>query len=923
MRWIPIIALLIALGAPGGLPAAALNALPPVPLADHDARQAQGLCPTARDIEAELGAGTADIGLAFGIVGSPEPKMFQNSARGSASWDEHPALFAIGDVLATVEQRALFRWQGAPGAPRRCAWIDLSDLIRHEDMLDELAKSRGRGPAASLRRAAGERIGAHPLLVRDLRARTASGGWIQPRNYDPQNDLVAKAILNNLNTDTEGVPARATPDSDEIKQQLVLGRPFVVFDVRVGKTRGGGNVYYLLGESANRDFATTNVTIHGWVHEEDLFIWSTRMAASWRGNPPFLGWRHLDDALQRNGSGSAEPVRFERDGNHPVIFPATPDAKNIVEAGVDPFPILQVSPSVEEVQRRVNTLRLDAASSGGTGGLSRLAISRAVDAYLVAVSFGFCDRDDPRACDTPSEYAAKAATVATAREKLRTIDILFLIDNTQSMARYFSSAAQALTEFLHDDVLTTGGPNSIYVGVATYADYIAGITEGTPDRVTFNVVRPISDVRSGPGATSLVNALRNQSVQPPGADPWNDEWEAPFAALVRAATDPHVQWRPNSGIRLVIHVADAGNRAYNEASPSQVGHMVEKVSREMVLDSLSKAHISYVPIQVASESRPGREKFEQQARKDFEEQATAISSQRGLLVDKEFVLQTALGRTEEEPDRVKAVRGALKRALATFEGFRDRDSALSYCGNLARERREITPVCVEALQPTPATPAAQTLARLTRENGYDEQQVANQERRRANQIYVWVRPVETVGGTEVDRLDYWAALEGPQAVQRSQEAMRLLCDVFRRQYEAEMIDELDRSMKALADLFVRSHVVDDQALAALLQIPFWERQEILSLPVNALLQGIQSKDREKLNRWRRGFCVSAHLLEDVRYNRLPTNLAQIRETPTEVSSPPNATRGPFEWSRVESSLRDAPVYYVPYFYFPTDRFPPE
>src|SRR5437763_1087717 len=109
---------------------------------------------------------------------------------------------------------------------------------------------------------------------------------------------------------------------------------------------------------------------------------------------------------------------------------------------------------------------------------------------------------------------------------------------------------------------------------------MAGTADGTPDRVLFNVVQPIGDVRTEVGASALERAFRNQSVQPPGADPWNDEWEAPFAALIRAATDSRVSWRQDSGIRLIIHIADAGNQALNQPSPAQVGRLLERVSRD-------------------------------------------------------------------------------------------------------------------------------------------------------------------------------------------------------------------------------------------------------------------------------------------------------------------------------------------------------
>jgi hypothetical protein len=895
-------------------------------LAEFDARQANGQCPSTQDIEARnnLGPGTADTGLALGIVADPSAKMFQNSALASAVWEQRPQLFSVVDVLSISETRALIRWQGDGTGPRRCAWIELAHLVRHDNMVTAVQARRGRGPGGrgGLRDLLYARIGPRPLLVSELRARAADNTWAEPANYDPQNTLVAKAILSNLNTDTDGVPARTTPFSDDAHQQLVLGKPYVVFDVRVGKPRGGGHFYYLLGESGNEEVATPDVTILGWVHEDDLLIWSTRMAASWRGSPPFLGWRRREDAVMRQGPSSAEPVRFETAGNLPVVFPPRPDAQGIADAGFDPFPILQVWPPIDKVQDKVNDLRQQRArGSRSGGGLSRVEVSRQVDAYRVAIPFGYCDRDNAQDCIGPSEYNRRVQESAAAREKLRTVDILFLIDNTRSMEKYFASSAQALSEFLRHDVRTTGGPNSIHVGAATYADYIAGTTEGTPDRVIFNVVRPIGEVGIGAGANAIDAALRNQSVQQPGADPFNDEWEAPFAALIRAANDHRVRWRAGSGLRLIIHVADHGNR---EGPLTQSARLVERVTREMVLDALGRARISYVPIQVEGEVRSGSNESGRRAREDFLQQASAFAAQRGLLVDGfDPVIRTTRAQAEQEADRVRAVREALNRSLAIFEGFRREDSTLSYCNNLSRERREANPVCKDAVRSLPATAAARTIARLTLEAGYNERQIANTERRRANVVYVWVRPVETIGGREVDRLDYWAAMEGTAAVNRTQEAMRILCDVFRRSEEMQMANELDEAKKKLAQLFVRAQVAEDQALATLLRVPFWERQEVLSLPPHALLQGIQRKDREQLQQWRRGFCVSAHLLEHVRYNRLPIALPQIRETPTEVTSPPDATREPFVWSRNETTSRQAPVYYVPYNYFPTDRFPPE
>jgi len=182
------------------------------------------------------------------------------------------------------------------------------------------------------------------------------------------------------------------------------------------------------------------------------------------------------------------------------------------------------------------------------------ATGRDVFVYEAIAPVGVClegsQRDECR--DANAALSASAETQLRL-DLLRNVDILFVIDGSASMERFFEPALDAATAFA-DRVVASGAISPRFAAVV-YSDY-RGAT-GTVEEVE---LMRLADFGL-PGDTSNLAGLQAaDAIQSRLGDVHRDQPEAPFAAMSRAVDPSQTAWRPDAGIRLVIWIADVGNR---------------------------------------------------------------------------------------------------------------------------------------------------------------------------------------------------------------------------------------------------------------------------------------------------------------------------------------------------------------------------
>ena len=190
---------------------------------------------------------------------------------------------------------------------------------------------------------------------------------------------------------------------------------------------------------------------------------------------------------------------------------------------------------------------------------SNVAYLKAIDRLVVIVPGstrrrskepGGAPRKEPPRSEVVIDNSNEALDAARQRlgdqiRKLAGIDVLFVIDATESMLQYFPIIADAVQDFVAgagDDL-----EQKIQFGMAVYGDY-----DSSGQRVTSGTLVPLHNAR---GADSLMGRLDLPEKHFLG-DHHADHLEAPLAAIVRMVGKS--SWSDKAGIRTVVHIGDHG-----------------------------------------------------------------------------------------------------------------------------------------------------------------------------------------------------------------------------------------------------------------------------------------------------------------------------------------------------------------------------
>ncbi len=812
-----------------------------------------GTCPGTDEVEQLVGRrGATGVGAGWTYVVASSPRTFQNNLPASDTSDVKPPLFRPVAVYAYERdrKRVLVRWK----ADNRelCTWIVASDVL-----LPATGRNREVDPMADLLE------GPRPLRVRD----------IDPQ--DPDNSLTVKAVLSNLNVQGDkGIQTYTTPEGDQTFLALTLFEQFTVYAKRAGKPRGPNNenLYLLLGKASSAG----QQQLFGWVHIDDVYLWNSRMAAYWKGSKKGRGWV-LDTMTGRS-------IVDEPPGEEPRSH------------GIARFPILQVTPDSYAVQKAAARLTTNQRTS--------LALSSLVEKYQVVIP-GIACREGKQDCISADQLEERQRLYQEKVEGLRKIDVLFLIDGTESMDEYFGATAKAIQQFIQDRFAELSQKGvSLRVSVATYGDYDGPAADVS--RVYYEELVPFYD----PGTRDArpLNRLVNYKVAR-DRDKHLDKLEAPFAGIIRAVGN--AKWRDDAGFHFLVHLADHGNRDVGKTSPEGKSQLVEKVSIDETVEALKRKRVIYIPISVLGNPTESTQ-FERDARDQFLRQAARIIELRGLADSGKAVVQKSydkVGQPETALQRqgavVNALRGATESFIAADQIVALRElCARSSGGDACSELRQVEGRSDDYLS------RIATVGLV--ESGLTKEQTENVLSRSQSVLYAWVRPVERDGSREVETLSYWVAMDGDR-LRNLREAFAQLCEIVKPNAGNTTI-RIKQGILEAVQAGSGQDVQPSQTLATALSLPFWERTDMLSLSIETISQWVQQNEIQRMLSLRRAFCRSSYLLKLVDGQRQVDSSSVKSDDQGRVVEPDRASLKLYDW-QVKSD-RGEPMYYVPIEYFP-------
>ena len=629
-----------------------------------------------------------------------------------------------------------------------------------------------------------------------------------PLKYRVRDSIITlKAVVHSLGGGGATIPLYATPEKEAKKLRHL--QQFEILDVFAWEEDPATKnlppsrkkFYYLLGRKGASGLAPE---ILGWAYGDDIAIWSTRMAAFWTG---------------KGGKGYERPR-----GRGAVLLKGPvgiPDAGNTITRK---YPVLTTLPD----NRRLTRIARQKSSK---------EILRQIEDVRLVVPGQACRDREGKQCIPPEQLEALKARIQAKKRELNKIDIVFLIDGTRSMTRYFAPVARGVRDFVNN--LQVDEDIQIRVAASIYGDY-RGSASG---RNAVQYERVVA--RHDPIDTNDIDALVERAQEGYLRDPQRDKLEAPFAAILQTLADD-TRWGEHEGFRYLVHIADHGNRLIGEGAHVNLtrGHE-ETVSLDDVVKALRRRHIAYVPIAVRGDG-PG------EARRRFRQQAREIVKKLGAYGRALQVVEGGPEITAEE------VRRFLELTIKVRREALDRLALIQTCHEY--EDIKDPEACVAAVEKGGTFIAQLATAFLERTAiGKEMAEVSGYVQRT---LPVWVPPFQN--GKQV--IDFWLMLE-PEKTQALAKFTQELCKTFRP-------GNLSQGQKILKDALEETLGFasgDDsgspsEILRRQLFIPGWAVSDLFGKPwktLNDYIQQTMTGRPDLVEKWNRHFCRKAYLLRGV------------------------------------------------------------
>jgi len=241
----------------------------------------------------------------------------------------------------------------------------------------------------------------------------------------------------------------------------------------------------------------------GWASGADLSLWSSTLSLFFAPNARNVPTFDKRCAVEGLGAGRKCPPDYDLE---PAGFGT---AEPLVEKMFPRFPITDVTPRDD-------------------GWI-----------YQIVAALKICSSVSEGDCRSSVDLLTWQGQVGAILRGLREVDVLFVIDGSESMESYFVPVLDAATAFSSE--LSARGVKARFAA-AVYSDYLG--QNGTPNEVSYKV---ISDFGRVADVSGLRNLARTRAVKRQVKDGHRDKPEGPFAALARLAVGD--LWLPWARLR--------------------------------------------------------------------------------------------------------------------------------------------------------------------------------------------------------------------------------------------------------------------------------------------------------------------------------------------------------------------------------------
>lgn len=791
-------------------------------------------------------------------------------------------------------------WEVTPGDVGRAAWsrglqvvwpeVALYDnsnrirpiqgpLLRFGEQVEILARSE-RDPDT--------------LLARDrVRGRC---GWLQIRDLMSLSEALDVVDLPGYEDETgidnatplklkAKVVVRATREPDgQILQVPVFTAPnaldpylhryvdyFAVADVFRAELEGGGecgnisdaDCFLLIGGTEIEEGVTVP-RILGWVRGTDVELWPSAMSLYFTEGendvPVFLELCHamVAGTGRRCGPGATDPI-------------ATGSWRSVTEQNIPRFPVIRPYVGREE------------------------GLAEDVWVYQIVTALQICAADGSGACRSADRFTDEQARVGQGLKLLQTADILFVIDGSESMERYFRSVVDAAIGFAED--LTGSGINARF-GAVVYSDYLD--TLGIPDTVSIATIAEFGD----PGDASNLNRLTDTAdVQRRVQDVHRDLPEAPFAALARSIEPGYLDWSDEAGIRLVVWIGDIGNREPGEHTTRGA---TPKLTEAMDALALADAVMTSVPddrrsvIILGAINVPGRGGDE--ARDDFLRDYAEVAD---ILADEYLPQLPALSVTTSGSDAERVAQSRIREALEDLVDIVRTTEFIVAEGDLGAAAEAAG---TEAGLPTFEISGA-VAERLGLLPAGGEAAIGDGEVLAVESYYV---RQDLRDGPGQAQFEYWLGLRLEEIIDLSN-AMTAFCDKLETfNFANELNDAYGGVLEAVTRDQLPEAMTPAEFLERTLSVPKSEFSSFLSQPAYQWFESLMG-DVDALREFREDICIKAQLVNYVRQGKRVDPADLVMEAGRVVLRD-GAELEDFAWDWI-------PAGGIRYFFFPLDFLP--
>jgi len=466
--------------------------------------------------------------------------------------------------------------------------------------------------------------------------------------------------------------------------------------------------------------------------------------------------------------------------------------------------------------------------------------------YEAVAPIGVCLEGSQREeCRDASDALSADADIQRGLDQLRKVDIMFVIDGSASMERFFEPTLDAATAFA-DQVVATGALSARFSAVF-YSDYRNG--DGTVENVEF---LPLADF-GRPGDTSNLAGLRAaDAIQSRLGDAHCDQPEAPYAALARAVEPLRAGWRDDAGIRLVIWIADVGNRDEGETLTKCGINLGEQVTAQTVVQAAAAAE-GLAPVVFSAVHVPSRRNQDiEPNRTDFLADYDALAA----ALPKDSVFAPTILSSDDAGEARVQIFSALDEILTAVSG--------------AEACAEGDPSCVVVTAPSTA-PSTQdngdlfalavgrALAeRLGLIRSDTEAALGDGELIAVERVFIPYKPEE-------GDFDFWLGLR-PDEMTRLVQSVSAVCDEMgRRQFGPQLLEGYINVLETVTRAEVDRNLSTSEFLSKVLSVPRAEFSSIVTadVPFIDLLDQLASDDK-LASEFQGDMCRHANMLGWVR-----------------------------------------------------------